>query len=107
MRRLVRIGFTLGVAGLLVLVTAAPAAAAVDGDYTGTDVRIRAAPNLSSTIHGLGYPGHGATIYCWASGSAVNGNTTWYRHRNKRTGVTGYSSATLMAFGGQGPLGRC
>jgi hypothetical protein len=90
----------------LLLAPSSPAAAAANGDYIATDVRIRACPTTSCTIHGLGYPGHGAYITCYKIGDYLSGSSYWYYHRNKRTGVTGYSHSSLLDFS-SGTVPRC
>lgn len=82
------------------LVVATPASAypiRALGDYTGTNVRIRSTPYTSDpVIHGLGQPGHRTEHYCRRSGSSVSGNPYWQYHRNRRTGVVGFASNTLL-----------
>jgi hypothetical protein len=90
-----------------VLLPASPAAASVNGDYTADGVRIRACPSTTcQPVYGLGYPGQGATIYCYKIGSVVNGTPYWYYHRNRTTGVTGYSTDAFMNFN-SGSVSAC
>lgn len=87
---------------------AAPAQAVVYGDYTDIGIRIRRTPcTCDGRIDGLGYPGQGATIYCWQFGTNIGGNNHWNYHTNRTTGVTGYSSDYYMTWGGTTPLERC
>ncbi|HVD14448.1 MAG TPA: hypothetical protein VNK73_08345 [Actinomycetota bacterium] len=95
MKRLARpLATALLVLGLMA--GAIPAYASVNGDYGGSGIRIRTGPSTSRTVVGLGYRGQGATIYCITSGTSVGGNPWWLRHRNKTTGVTGYSADYYM-----------
>lgn len=90
-------------------VAAAPVAAApatesvgvlyVSGDYRVSGVYIRSCPYTSCTALGLGYPGQGARIDCFRSGTSVNGNNLWLHHRNVTTGVLGYSADYYMRHG--------
>lgn len=84
-----------------IVIPASPAMASANGDYTADGVRIRSCPSTScNTVYGLGYPGQGATIICYKLGTIVNGTPYWYYHRNKTTGVTGYSTDAYMTFTG-------
>jgi len=98
---------SIGAAILLatVLVPASPAAATGTGDYNSSGVRIRSCPFTTSgcTIRGLGYPGQGVTVYCYKTGTVVNGDPYWLYHRNRTTGVTGYSSDLYINFTGTVP----
>lgn len=90
-------------------VAAAPVAAAsaaapvgilyVSGDYRVSGVYIRTCPYTSCTALGLGYPGQGARIDCFRSGTSVGGNNLWLHHRNVTTGVLGYSADYYMRHG--------
>lgn len=91
---------TIVLAIVLVIAMAVAAGASVNGDYAGTGIRIRTGPHTSNTVVGLGYRGQGATIYCLAYGTSINGDNLWLRHRNKTTGVTGYSADYYMSWGG-------
>lgn len=83
----------------LALIPAAPAFAAANGDYTGSGVRIRKCPSTTNcTTHGLGYRGQGAAITCFKYGQQVSGSTIWYYHRNRTTGVTGYSHLSGLDY---------
>ncbi len=105
---------TLGTAAAGVLLTAValipagPAFAAATGDYTGSGVRIRKCPQTTSscTAHGLGYPGQGANITCYKLGEQTGGTNIWYYHRNRTTGVTGYSHSGQIAVY-SGTIPRC
>src|SRR6478735_5609077 len=93
--------FVSGVGALVVataMIAASPAVASVSSDYDTSGVNLRSGPRTGYTSLGLGYPGQGATIYCeTASG--------WARHKNKTTGVTGYSKRSYFTF--IGPLSVC
>ncbi len=90
-----------GVVTASALVFTAPSAlASVSGRYTASGVRIRSCPNTTCTVYGLGYPGQSVTIYCYKTGTVVNGSPYWYYHRDNTTGVTGYSSDAYMDFNG-------
>ncbi|NXY98092.1 hypothetical protein HYE82_27730 [Streptomyces sp. BR123] len=67
------------------------------GDYTQDGVRIRSNSTTSSTTLGLGYRSHTITPICYKSGTVINGNQWWDKHRNNNTSVTGYSSMTLLS----------
>lgn len=71
----------------------------VSGDYRVSGVNIRTCPYTSCTIVGLGYPGQGARIDCFRTGTDVNGNNLWLHHRNVTTGVLGYSADYYMRHG--------
>jgi hypothetical protein len=71
----------------------------VSGDYRVAGVYIRTCPYTSCTALGLGYPGQGARIDCFRSGTSVNGNDLWLHHRNVTTGVLGYSADYYMRHG--------
>lgn len=86
--------------GALVASAFAAPAVAISGDYATSGVAIRKAPDTSSIRHGLGYPGQGATIYCFTTGDNVSGNPYWDRNRNQKTGVTGYSADYYMSWTG-------
>ncbi|MCX5146551.1 hypothetical protein AB0C90_13820 [Streptomyces sp. NPDC048550] len=66
------------------------------GDYTEDGVRIRSNSTTSASVNGLGYRNHTITPICYKSGTVINGNRWWDRHKNNNTGVTGYSSMTLI-----------
>ena len=95
-----------GVLSLGVLVPATPAQAAANGDYTDTGIRIRKCATTSCTSHGLGYPGQGAAISCYVNGQYLGNNNIWYYHRNRTTGVVGYSHSSLIDYS-SGSVGRC
>jgi hypothetical protein len=84
----------------LVLAVAVAAGATVYGDYAGDGIRIRTGPHTTNTVLGLGYRGQGAAIFCLAYGTSINGDNLWLRHRNRTTGVTGYSADYYMSWGG-------
>ena len=76
-----------------VVVPASPAfASAASGDYNSAGVRIRSCPHTTCTIYGLGYHGQGVNITCYKIGDNINGDSYWLYHKNKTTGVTGYSA---------------
>jgi len=106
MHRHVRATVALALAAAMVA-AATPAAAFVDADYSAIGVRIRRSPSLSATIDGLGYPGQGARLWCWRTGSSVGGNTLWYYHTNRTTAVVGYSHDSLIDWGGTTGLNPC
>jgi hypothetical protein len=66
------------------------------GDYTENGVRIRSNSTTSSAVLGLGYTSHTITPICYQAGTVINGNKWWDKHRNNNTGVTGFSSMTLL-----------
>jgi hypothetical protein len=99
-RRWLQVAVGSAVLAASIVIPASPAMASASGDYTSTGVRIRSCPSTSCTAYGLGYPGQGATIYCYKLGTIVNGTPYWYYHRNKTTGVTGYSTDAYMSFVG-------
>jgi hypothetical protein len=83
---------------------AAPLAASVavlsiSGDYRVSGVNIRTCASTSCTSLGLGYPGQGARIDCFRTGTDVSGNNLWLHHRNVTTGVLGYSADFYMRHG--------
>ncbi len=86
------------VAAAAALLPAAPAQAAANGDYTGSGVRIRGCPTTSCTTHGLGYRGQGAAISCFRYGEYTEGTSIWYYHRNRTTGVVGYSHSRYIDY---------
>ena len=90
------------------LIPATPAFAAASGDYTGSGVRIRKCPQTTSgcAVHGLGYPGQGANITCYKLGEQTGGTNIWYYHRNRATGVTGYSHSGQISVT-SGTIPRC
>jgi hypothetical protein len=55
-------------------------------------VNIRRTPFLSGKINGKGYRGQGADLICVAVGDPdpVSGIASWYKLRNRVTGVTGF-----------------
>jgi len=71
----------------------------ISGDYRVSGVYIRSCPFTSCTGLGLGYPGQGARIDCFRTGTDVNGNNLWLHHRNVTTGVLGYSADFYMRHG--------
>jgi hypothetical protein len=78
---------------------ASAAILSVSGDYRVSGVYIRSCPFTSCTALGLGYPGQGARIDCFRTGTDVNGNNLWLHHRNVTTGVLGYSADFYMRHG--------
>lgn len=90
----------LGTVLLATVLLPAASASAVSGDYAGSGIAIRSCQFTSCTRLGLGYPGQGATIYCFKQGTNVNGNPFWDYHRNNSTGVTGYSADYYMNWSG-------
>lgn len=82
----------------IVLLTAGQAAATAYGDYSGTGIKIRTCPHVSTScsVVGLGYPGQGVAITCGANGDSVNGNYLWFLHTNRTTLKRGYSSAEYI-----------
>ena len=103
---LLRAAAVTGMTGAMALVPATAAQAAAYGDYTASGVRIRACANTTCTIYGLGYPGQGAYITCFRYGEYIGNNSIWYYHRNRTTGVTGYSHSSLINFN-SGTVPRC
>jgi hypothetical protein len=103
---LLRAAAITAVAAPLALLPAAPALAAANGDYTAAGVRIRSCANTTCTVRGLGYQGQGAYITCFRYGEYIGNNSIWYYHRNKTTGVVGYSHSSLMNFN-SGTVPRC
>src|SRR4051794_5683661 len=92
--------FVSGVGALVVataMIAASPAVASVSSDYDTSGVNIRSGPGTGYTSLGLGYPGQGATIYCQTG--------SWARHKNKTTGVTGYTLRSYFSF--VGPISAC
>jgi len=77
-----------------VLVPASPASATASGRYNASGVRIRSCPHTTSNcvILGLGYPSQNVTIMCFRTGTVVDGDPYWLYHRNRATGVVGYST---------------
>lgn len=71
----------------------------VSGDYRVAGVNIRTCASTSCTSVGLGYPGQGARIDCFRTGTDVNGNNLWLHHRNVTTGKLGYSADYYMSHG--------
>jgi hypothetical protein len=83
---------------------AVPALGAVSGDYTGQGIYIRRAATTGSTADGMGYKGQGITVSCVAlSGTNVNGTRYWDRHKNRKTGVKGYSTEYYTTWSGALP----
>lgn len=79
--------------------SAESSALAVSGDYRVGGVHIRRCASTSCTADGLGYPGQGINITCFRQGTNVGGNDLWLHHRNKTTGVTGYSADYYLRHG--------
>jgi uncharacterized protein YraI len=102
MKRLAKSLVTAVLAAVLLAMPAA-AYAYVDGDYGGDGVRIRTGPYTTRTVVGLGYRGQGARLFCITRGTTINGNPWWEYHRNRTTGVTGYSSDYYMRWSGSLP----
>jgi hypothetical protein len=71
----------------------------VSGDYRVAGVNIRTCASTSCTSVGLGYPGQGARIDCFRTGTDVHGNNLWLHHRNLTTGKLGYSADYYMRHG--------
>src|SRR4051794_21751814 len=92
----------------VVLIPAGPAFAVATGDYSGDGVRIRKCPQTTSscTVHGLGYRGQGVSVTCYKYGEQVGGTNIWYYHRNRTTGVTGYSHSGQISVT-SGTIPRC
>ncbi len=103
--RLLSVAAVLTAAASSGVLLAAPAQAAVAGHYTGDGIRIRSCPSTSCTAYGVGYPSHSATIYCYKTGTVINGSPYWYYHRDNTTGVVGYSADAYMSFNGS--VSRC
>ena len=104
--RLLRVAAVTGMTAAMALVPATAAQAAANGDYTADGVRIRTCANTSCTVLGLGYHGQGAYITCFRYGEKLGNNSIWYNHRNKTTGVTGFSHSSLMNYN-SGSVPRC
>jgi hypothetical protein len=104
--KILRAVVTAGVMSGVALVPGTPALAAVNGDYIDTGVRIRKCPDTACTSHGLGYPGQGAAITCYKIGQYVGNSAYWYYHRNRATGVVGYSHSSLIDYS-SGAVSRC
>lgn len=66
-------------------------AAANPGDYTVNGARIWRGLGTGGPL-GLGYIGQGADVYCW--------NGAYNYHRNRATGVTGYSHDSVITWSG-------
>lgn len=64
--------------------------------YVADGAAIRSAPSLGATVRGRGYRWHSAIADCFTYGTPVNGNPIWVFHVNKTTGVSGWTSTTLM-----------
>ncbi|HET6532819.1 MAG TPA: hypothetical protein VFH03_19705 [Actinoplanes sp.] len=103
---LLRAAVVTAIMSTLALAPATPAQAVAYGDYTGTGVRIRQCANTTCTVHGLGYPGQGATITCYRLGQYIGTSAYWYYHRNRTTGVVGYSHSNHLDFA-SGTVPRC
>jgi hypothetical protein len=86
----------IGTAVLLaaILMPSNPAFASASGHYNADGVRIRTCPHVSSScvVLGLGYPSQNVTITCFKTGDTINGDNIWLYHRNRSTGVVGYSA---------------
>jgi len=93
-RNLWRVAIGAAVLAVAILVPASPASASASGHYNADGVRIRSCPFTTSNcvILGLGYPSQNVTVTCWKTGTTVNGGNIWYYHRNRATGVVGYST---------------
>ena len=106
MRRTTKHGVTALIGVVSALALATPAVAFVDGDYASSGIRIRRTPSTSDNrVDGLGYPGQGARVWCWTTGSTVSGSNIWNNHTNRRTGVRGYSWDGNVNW--SGTLGHC
>jgi hypothetical protein len=103
---LLRAAALTGMVGALAVVPVSPAHAAAYGDYTGTGIRIRKCATTSCTAHGLGYPGQGAYITCYRLGEYIGNSAYWYYHRNRATGVVGYSHSNHVDYA-SGSVPRC
>lgn len=68
------------------------------GDYTpNIGLHIRKTANTSATSLGVAYPGDKWRADCIAArGTSVNGNSYWFRNRDIKTNIKGYSSAEYM-----------
>jgi hypothetical protein len=78
---------------------AAPAMASnAKGDFTGSGVAIRQGPSQSFSRNGLGFPGQQQCTNFFTTGQSINGNTLWSHLKDIATGVTGYSSDTLLDY---------
>ncbi|GIG69855.1 hypothetical protein [Phytomonospora endophytica] len=66
-------------------------AIANSGDYSVNGARIWRGLGTGGPL-GLGYIGQGADVYCW--------NGEWNYHRNRTTGVTGYSHDSVIWWDG-------
>jgi hypothetical protein len=106
MRRTIKAALTMAVGTMTALAVAAPAAAYIDGDYNTSGVRIRRTPSTSDNrIDGLGYPGQGARVWCWTTGSTVSGSNIWSNNTDRATSVRGYSWDGYLNW--SGVLGQC
>jgi hypothetical protein len=104
--KLLRAAAVAAMSGTLALVPASAAQAAAYGDYTASGIRIRACAKTTCTVYGLGYPGQGAYITCFRYGEYIGNNSIWYYHRNRTTGVVGYSHSSYLNFN-SGTVPRC
>lgn len=82
----------------LIGATSLPATAGVDGTYRKNNVKIRSGPYTSSTLRGQGFLGQDACVFYAATGTTVDGNSTWWYHQNYSTGVEGFSAMVRMAL---------
>lgn len=90
------------------LAVAAPASAYVDGGYAASGVRLRQTPYTSDNrINGLGYPGQTARLWCYTTGTDVDGGWPyWDSNTDLATGKWGYSYEHLLT-GNYLSLGHC
>jgi len=70
------------------------------GDFTDA-ARIRTGPSTSCTALGDGFPGQGATYFCFVIGQDGG---TWTYLRNNTTGVTGWVRDTFLSGVGSSKL---
>ena len=101
-----RVGALLLAFSLLTGVGVALASPVSAKTYVASGVKIRSGPTTSSTVYGLGYPGHNVVEHFFAQGSTVTGCSSYYgcvtsnwwsNHTNTSTGVRGYSWAYYIS----------
>lgn len=71
--------------------------------FSGDGVRIRTGPGTGYGIVGYGYRGHSVTSYCWTGSSG----DLWVQLRDNTTGVSGWSSSSLVGDYGILYLDHC
>ena len=88
-----KLGLKTLVVGLIAAASIGVAGQAVanPGDYTVNGARIWSGLGTGGPL-GLGYIGQGADVYCW--------NGAYNYHRNRATGVTGYSHDSVITWSG-------